>query len=162
MMSSEELFLQSIGITNLEKYKDYKIIDVTLNERKREFNVKMALPEVVIQEDIDGLWMAGRRGINGNIKVNLELFQEKRNPEEIIKIFKYVLNDFTKMKPSLIGVVDNNVTLDDDILVLEVNTKVEEKMILDSVKVLVSKLELYGIRDVNITTVVSETKQEEI
>ena len=48
MMSSEELFLQSIGITNLEKYKDYKIIDVTLNERKREFNVKMALPEVVI------------------------------------------------------------------------------------------------------------------
>ena len=162
MMSSEELFLQSIGITNLEKYKDYKIIDVTLNERKREFNVKMALPEVVIPEDIDGLWMAGRRGINGNIKVNLELFQEKRNPEEIIKIFKYVLNDFTKMKPSLIGVVDNNVTLDDDILVLEVNTKVEEKMILDSVKVLVSKLELYGIRDVNITTVVSETKQEEI
>ena len=110
-MSSEELFLQSIGITNLEKYKDYKIMDVTLNERKREFNVKMALPEVVIPEDIDGLWMAGRRGINGNIKVNLELFQEKRNPEEIIKIFKYVLNDFTKMKPSLIGVVDNNVTL---------------------------------------------------
>ena len=29
MMSSEELFLQSIGITNLEKYKGYKIIDVT-------------------------------------------------------------------------------------------------------------------------------------
>ena len=38
MMSSEELFLQSIGITNLEKYKDYKIMDVTLNERKREFS----------------------------------------------------------------------------------------------------------------------------
>ena len=32
MMSSEELFLQSIGITNLEKYKDYKSLEQTARD----------------------------------------------------------------------------------------------------------------------------------
>lgn len=52
--------------------------------------------------------------------------------------------------------------MDDDIIIVEVNTKIEEKSVLEGVKSLLNRLSFYGIKDVNITTTVNVEKQEEI
>lgn len=45
-MSSEELFFQSLGINDLKIYQNYKIKEVLLDEKKREFNVTMIVPMI--------------------------------------------------------------------------------------------------------------------
>ena len=70
-MSSEELFFQSLGINDLTVYQNYKIKEVLLDEKKREFNVTMVIPDDLIPQNVDKLYQACKRGINGNIKVNL-------------------------------------------------------------------------------------------
>ena len=72
-MSSEELFFQSLGINDLTAYQNYKIKEVLLDEKKREFNVVMMLPDDLSPQDVDKLYQACKRGINGNIKVNLTI-----------------------------------------------------------------------------------------
>ena len=46
-MSSEELFFQSLGINDLTAYQNYKIKEVLLDEKKREFNVVMMLEKKI-------------------------------------------------------------------------------------------------------------------
>ncbi len=161
-MSSEELFFQSLGINDLKIYQNYKIKEVLLDEKKREFNVTMIVPNDLIPQDVDKLYQACKRGINGNIKVNLTVESNITDKDKIISIFRYVLNNYISTKPSLSGIIDNNITMDDDIIIVEVNTKVEEKSVLEGVKSLLNRLSLYGIKDVNITTIVNVEKQEEI
>ena len=161
-MSSEELFFQSLGINDLKVYQNYKIKEVLLDEKKREFNVTMIVPNDLIPQDVDKLYQACKRGINGNIKVNLTVESNITDKDKIISIFRYVLNNYISTKPSLSGIIDNNITMDDDIIIVEVNTKVEEKSVLEGVKSLLNRLSLYGIKDVNITTTVNVEKQEEI
>ena len=161
-MSSEELFFQSLGINDLKIYQNYKIKEVLLDEKKREFNVTMIVPNDLIPQDVDKLYQACKRGINGNIKVNLTVESNITDKDKIISIFRYVLNNYISTKPSLSGIIDNNITMDDDIIIVEVNTKVEEKSVLEGVKSLLNRLSLYGIKDVNITTTVNVEKQEEI
>ena len=161
-MSSEELFFQSLGINDLKVYQNYKIKEVLLDEKKREFNVTMIVPNDLIPQDVDKLYQACKRGINGNIKVNLTVESNITDKDKIIGIFRYVLNNYISTKPSLSGIIDNNITMDDDIIIVEVNTKIEEKSVLEGVKSLLNRLSLYGIKDVNITTNVNVEKQEEI
>lgn len=161
-MSSEELFFQSLGINDLKVYQNYKIKEVLLDEKKREFNVTMIVPNDLIFQDVDKLYQACKRGINGNIKVNLTVESNITDKDKIISIFRYVLNNYISTKPSLSGIIDNNITMDDDIIIVEVNTKIEEKSVLEGVKSLLNRLSLYGIKDVNITTTVNVEKQEEI
>ena len=161
-MSSEELFFQSLGINDLTAYQNYKIKEVLLDEKKREFNVVMMLPDDLSPQDVDKLYQACKRGINGSIKVNLTIESNITDKDKIISIFKYVLNNYISTKPSLSGIIDNNVTMDDDIIIVEVNTKIEEKLVLEGVKSLINRLNLYGIKDINITTMVNVLKQEEI
>ncbi len=161
-MSSEELFFQSLGINDLKIYQNYKIKEVLLDEKKREFNVTMIVPNDLIPQDVDKLYQACKRGINGNIKVNLTVESNITDKDKIISIFRYVLNNYISTKPSLSGIIDNNITMDDDIIIVEVNTKIEEKSVLEGVKSLLNRLSFYGIKDVNITTTVNVEKQEEI
>ena len=161
-MSSEELFFQSLGINDLKVYQNYKIKEVLLDEKKREFNVTMIVPNDLIPQDVDKLYQACKRGINGNIKVNLTVESNITDKDKIIGIFRYVLNNYISTKPSLSGIIDNNITMDDDIIIVEVNTKIEEKSVLEGVKSLLNRLSLYAIKDVNITTNVNVEKQEEI
>lgn len=161
-MSSEELFFQSLGINDLKIYQNYKIKEVLLDEKKREFNVTMIVPNDLIPQDVDKLYQVCKRGINGNIKVNLTVESNITDKDKIISIFRYVLNNYISTKPSLSGIIDNNITMDDDIIIVEVNTKIEEKSVLEGVKSLLNRLSLYGIKDVNITTTVNVEKQEEI
>ena len=93
-MSSEELFFQSLGINDLKVYQNYKIKEVLLDEKKREFNVTMIVPNDLIPQDVDKLYQACKRGINGNIKVNLTVESNITDKDKIISIFRYVLNNY--------------------------------------------------------------------
>jgi len=161
-MSSEELFFKSIGIANADIYKDYKITNVVLNEKKKCFNVVISIPEDFNYIDVDTLYLYAKNGINDKVKVNLEITLDKISKDNTLKVFKNIFKDFINTKPSLSGIVDNNITLDEDIFIVEVNTKVEERIVLDNVKLLLKRLEKYGIKDVNITTEINEENQKEI
>ena len=161
-MSSEELFLKSIGLEDITNYAEYKIIQVILNEEKQEFNVTIKLPLNFNPLDVDNLLNAAKKGINGNIKCNLKFELTSTAASEIERVFRIIFQEFIKTKPSLGGIAENSITIDDDIIIVEVNTKVEEKIVLDNVKNLLNKLSTYGFYDLNITTNINIEKQEEI
>ena len=85
-MSSEELFFQSLGINDLKVYQNYKIIEVLLDEKKREFNVTMIIPDNFQPQDIDKLYQVCRTGINGTIKVNVTVESNILSKDKIVNI----------------------------------------------------------------------------
>lgn len=161
-MSELEKFFESISFPYDANFDGVKIEKVVLRKSKDLFEVYLDCPHVINPELVLKLIDCAKKGINNLKKVNVIFNYQEVNDTDIINAFKYLFLDLLNKKPSLIGLKDNNISIDDDIILVEVNTKVEEEILEEQVSSLVKKMNVLGFKDVNITTIFNETKNEEI
>lgn len=157
-MNEVERFLNSIGITDLKPYENLKLDKVILRKSEEVFNVYLSSDVVLEPESVLTLHQYAKNGINKS--ANCSVFIEYNNvtDEDIKKTFGYVFDKFIDKKPSLVGLKNTEITVDDDIIIVDVDTKVAEQIILDNVKYLVKEMSKLGFEDVNITTRLNEEK----
>ena len=161
-MESIKKFLNSIGIDNEELNLKMSIEHAILDKKEEEFTVYIKCNEFISPELIDEVLVASKKGINGKNKCKVYFDYVNLNNEDILKVFKYVLKKFIDKKPSLTNLLDGNIIIDDDIIIIEVSTEIEEKTILENVKSFVNEMYTYGISDINITTKLNEEENKKI
>ena len=155
-------FLKCIGIENTDKYVNIKINKVIVDKNNDEIDVCLDCLKYIEPSMLDEILNNSKNGINGKTKCKVYLTNDKLSQDEIINVFKYVLNKFISKKPSLSNLENNNVIFDEGVIILEVNTQIEEELILDNVKSFVNEMSNLGVKDINITTKINVEENKKI
>ena len=155
-------FFNKINYSNIEAFKDSKVIKVTINTSDDTWNVYIDNKSPVdINSSIELINIA-KRGIENVDSINIIFSNRSVSDEDILSYFKYLLNELIKNIPSLTSIINNEITVSDDIITIEVISDIEEKLIKKESKNLIKKLESLGLYDLNINTKINEELKAEV
>ena len=151
-MDELKRFLASIDVDYQEELENMNITKVILNKIKEEFDVYLENSTPIAPEIMENIISKAKTGINHKAKCNVHIKYDNITSEDITTAFNYIFQRFIEKKPSLIGLKETKITLDEDILIIDVNSKVEEEIINENARSLVRNLQILGFNDLNITT----------
>ncbi|HOP65698.1 MAG TPA: PolC-type DNA polymerase III [Bacilli bacterium] len=158
---SDELkrFFRSISFVDKnEDFKEVKIAKVIVKKKNKSFSVFLVSENHLNPSVISKLLKKCTKGINGQNKVNVNITINNVNKDLVIKTFKFILKKLVKKRPSLSGILDNNITINDKEITIEVESKIEEKLLKEEKENLIKLLEQYGYKDFSLKTKVLENK----
>ncbi|MBQ3021149.1 MAG: PolC-type DNA polymerase III [Bacilli bacterium] len=155
-------FFNKIGYTNLEDFKDSNVEKVTINKLEESWTVYIKNKKFINIDSMINLINLCSKGIDDVKTINIVFSNEIITNDDIITSFRYLLNDLIKESPSLSSIINNEITIIDDVITIEVISEIEEKLIKKETKKLIKKLEMFGLYDLNINCKINEKLKEEI
>ena len=155
-----EKFLKSINLDIEEKDK-LTISKVVVNTKEETFKVYLNCDNVLPFNVGDKL-INGEYKINDKYKCYIYISYNNITNEDILVYLKEIIKTLVKQKPSLIGLIESEPYIDDDIIIFEVISEVEEETIKKEEINIRKMLTKYGFYDYLITTKVNEEKRNEI
>ena len=155
-------FFNKINYSNIEAFKDSKVIKVTINTNDDTWNVYIDNKSPVDINSAIELINIAKRGIENVDSINIIFSNRSVSDEDILSYFKYLLNELIENIPSLTSIINNEITVSDDIITIEVISDIEEKLIKKESKNLIKKLEGLGLYDLNINTKINEELKAEV
>ena len=155
-------FFNKINFENIDNFKDSKVTKVTINRQDSTWNVYIKNGVCVSVENALELIDVSKKGIDGVESINIIFENTNITNQDIIDCFKYLLNDLVCVSPALSSIVNNNISVNDDIITIEVISEIEEKLIKKESKKIIKKLEQLGFKDLNINCKINEELKQEI
>jgi len=155
-------FFNKIEFSDIESFKNSKVIKVTINKKDETWNVYIENEIPVNVESAINLINISKKGITDVKEINIIFENNNVTEEVIIEYFKYLLNNLIKKSPALSSIMDNKITYNNDVINIEVSSEIEENLIKKESKKLVGKLDKLGVRVNGIKSVFNEELKEEI
>ncbi len=158
----EELlrFLKSIGYTN--EQIDGSIDKVVYKSKEDKFIVYIRCPKVLEIDIANSLFLSALNGINGNKKCEIKLIYEEVTDEDIRKYLDYFLDEIIINRPSLLSIKKNKLVIDDGIIYFQVANSFEKGDLQKESKVILNRLEKYGLGIFDIEIDISEENRKNI
>lgn len=162
-MTEVERFFNSIGFVGYsEHFQDASILKVVLMKKKNLFEISLHLKKPVSYSILNELFLCASNGIHGEnacvIKISYDEYDDTHLKEYIEEIKKELLIE----KPSLMGLKDMKVQIDQDVITFEVLTKSEGEEIRKNAKNIQEKLSDYGFGYLEIATFLNVELNEEV
>ena len=162
-MNELERFFNSIKYQyNTDSFNGATVEKVVLNKREETFDVYLRIPCVINYDEITKLFECAKKGINGDKKCTIKISYDNVTEENILNYIKCIIKTLVEKRPSLISLEDNEVKLDDEIIILLANSKVEEIEIRKEAKNITKALLKYGIGEFEVTTELNEDAENAI
>ncbi len=162
---TEELrrFFNSINFKPDENdFEGASVLKVIYLKQKDIFEVYIDLKHVLPIKIANELFKATLNKINGEKTCTVYLRYSEVSEKDCLMYLKEFIEDLTKKRPSLINLREAPVTLEDEILTIEVSTKLEELEVKKESKGLKSKLMQYGLGEYEITSILNEELNKEV
>ena len=153
-------FFESINFSYDEEIFRYmKVKKVLLNKIKETFKVYLTNEDVLDFYVAESLIEASKNGINGK---PCEIVLEYQNIKEtdILSYAKILIENLIHNKPSLMGVKENEITINNNCIFLEVNSKIEELEFNEYKKNIKDELNKLGINNISIKVNLNEEKNK--
>ena len=155
-------FLSSIAFKNMDEVSSLEIDRVILKTSTETFEVYLTSTTPIKCEVASEILACAKKGINGDKKCNVYFHYQDITNDNVIETLKYLLTKLIEKKPALSGLNDSNITIDDDVIIIDVATKVEEKLINSVSKNLIKSLSAIGYPDYDITTTINKEANDAI
>lgn len=161
MKNELQRFFTSINYLNPSLvFENTKVLKVILKKKEELFEVHLQNDKVLPSKEILDLYKSAKNGINGEKKCIIKMHYQNIEEKDIIDYMKVFVSELIEKHPSLIDIKDSEITIDDEIITISVNTKNEEELILKESKTFMQKLEMYGLGHFTITTVFDTEKNK--
>ncbi len=154
-------FLNSIdcpadGLENAE------VVRVVLNKKEKSFHIFINLATPIDANILLNVLKCANKGINKSAKCQVTFTYTTMTNEDIINTFKTLINNLIARKPSLTGLSESKIELDDGIIVVEVASLVEEEEFNKESKSLINTMQQLGFTDLNVTTFLNKEKESQM
>ncbi len=157
MNSELERFFKSINFKDKnEAFKNTSVEKVIVKKKSNSFEVFLASENHINPEDIFDLLKHSNKGINKKTKVDVKFTINNVNEEMVLETLRFLLNKTIDKRPSLVCLKDNNFKIEDKQIIFEVESKAEQKLLLEEEANLLSSLEQYGYKGYNISLLMIE------
>jgi len=155
-------FFNKIGFNEIDSFKDSKVVKVTINKKENTWNVYIENEFPVNINSAINLITLCKKGIEEVEEINIIFENKNINEENIIEYFKYLLNNLIKKSPALSSILDNNISIKDNIISIEVCSEIEANLIKKEKHKLLDKLVKFGIKVNDIICELNEELKAEI
>jgi len=155
-------FFNKIGYENREVFKNSKVLKVTINSIDETWNVYIENENCIDVNSAIELINISKKGIDEVKSINIIYSNKNVSDENVIEYFKFLLTELIKTSPALTSIINNEITVIDDIITIEVISEIEEKLIKKASKKLIKQLDSLGLKDFNINCKINEILKEEI
>ncbi len=156
-------FFKSIEYYPEEKwFSKANILKVIYKKQSDTFEVHLELEKVLPLEVISELLTCASKGLNHEKKCTIKFYYQTITPVDIKDYMNAFILELIQKRPSLVNLKDSNLTIDDDIITIEVSTKLEEREVKKEGKELAIKLNNYGLGEFQITSVMNDQLHEEV
>jgi len=164
MQESLNNFFNSIGFSDSEGYfKDAYISNVILKKKQEAFEVFIESSNPINPVATLSLNKCAQKGINGKNKCHINYIYDDMSDDDILEAFKVLLGELITKRPSLVSLENKNITIDDDFIIIELDSKSEEFDILQKeIKGLSEGLIELGFYEMEITTTINKDNERKI
>ena len=157
-MDDVNRFLACINYQNTDIFDGVEIEKVVLKKNDESFTVYLSSDKVVDLAAYEEMLNCAKKGIHGEKKCKVIINYTSLTNEDKLAAFKYVLNKLIAKKPSLESLMSGNISIDEDVVVVEVASKVEEELVNEYAGNLSKALENLGFPNINITSLFNQEK----
>ena len=163
-MGNLQKFFKSINYDDVNgDFEEASISSVKLNRKKESFEVFINSKRPINPVATLELNKCTKKGINGKYKCQVKYIFDDFDDEDILAAFKVLLGELIVKRPSLVSLENKNISIDDDFIIIELDSKSEEyDMLQKEIKGLVDGLVELGFYEMEITTAINEENEKKI
>jgi len=156
-------FFKSIDFNcDEDVFKNANIKKVIYLKKKDIFEVFIENDKVFPIDIVLSLFKQADLGINKEKKCVVRLEYTNVFEEDVLSYLKYLINEVVDKRPSLVNLKSSKIVIDEDVITLEVSTKLEEAEVKKEGKGICNKLYLYGLGEYDLTSLMNEALNEEV
>ena len=157
-------FFNSVGFTDDNgDFCETAISKVILNKHENSFEVFITAEKPINPVATYALNECAKGGINGKNKCHINYVYETMEDSDILEAFKLLLGELIKKRPSLVSLENKNIAIDDDFIIVELDSRSEEYDILKKeLKYLSLGLVDLGFYEMEITTAINHENEKKI
>ena len=162
MQDSLIKFFNSIGFEDKDGLFSNAFISRTiLDKKKKSFEVFIENERPINPVATLNLLECSKKGINGHVPVHINYVWQDMDDDDILDAFKVLLGDLITKRPSLVSLENKNIYVDDDFIIVELDSRSEEYDILQKeIKGLSESLIALGFYEMEITTALNEENEK--
>ncbi len=150
-------FFESIGFNYQEEiFKNTKILKVRYLKEKAIFEVYLESRYLLPFSEVQTILNLASKGIRQKNKCVVYFSYTIKTLDDVLIYLKALIQELVNERPSLINLLESKIEIDDEIITLEVASKLEEMEMVRVNKRLENQLHLMGLGDFKITTVVND------
>ena len=162
MDNALERFFNKIGFVNYDDFIDSKVKKVVINKKKESWTVYITNKNVLNIDTVLSLKSIAKKGIEDVSTIDIIMEYDNVTDEDIINHFKYYLSSLIKNNPSLVSLEDTNISIDGNIINIDVISNIEASMLKDNNKKFNNWLNDLGLSSYEINPIINVEKREEI
>ena len=155
-------FFNKLQFEETEAFKGVKVAKVVVNKEKATWDVYLKSDEVLSPEPASKLVARCKKGLEDFTKIKLIFLYDQISDEDVLNYFRHYIEILTKKNPSLVSLIDSDINLTDNLLTIDVASKIEANLIEDNIKKIIKWLETYGLNGYNIETKLNDEKRAKI
>ncbi len=156
MANDLERFFKSIDFLEQEYFLNTVIEKVIYLKEKDLFKVYLKNKEVIPFEFVNKLLECASKGIKKEKKCLIIFEYENIESEMVLNYLKELISELGEKRPSLITLKDSKISIEDEIITIEVGTKLEELEVKKESKTICKRLFSYGLGEYELTSVLNE------
>lgn len=161
-MNEVTRFLNSIGMKYHSELENAEIEKVILNKKTETFLVYLHLPKPLPFQLCEELLSNAKKGIHQKLACSIIIKYDQYDMEALMEYITALKQLLIKEKPSLMGMKETNILLDEDIITFEVTSSYEESEIKKESKKIQEQLRAYGFKNYEIATFLNVELKEEV
>ena len=152
-------FFNSIGFSSTH-FDAATITKVVLNKKEQSFEVFINIPNIVDINEINKLFLCAENGINGENKCKININYDSLDLDKIKEYIDYILDEIIIRRPSLIGVKQSQIKIENSDIVFYVTSEFEKVDLLNEGNYLVKKLSNYGLGSYQIKVEINDEERK--
>ena len=161
-MNEVTRFLNSIGMNNQTDFQNAEIEKVVLNKKAENFIVHFHMPIPLPFATCEELLSCAKKGIHQKLACSIVFKYDTYDMPSLMEYITAIKQNLILEKPSLMGMKETNISLDEDIITFEVTSTYEESEIKRESKKIQEKLMAYGFKNYEIATFLNTELKEEV
>ena len=163
-MNEMQRFFNSINYEDINNdFENAHISKVILNKKKESFEVFIENEQPINPIATLQLLKCAKKGIRGKNKCHINFIYDDMTDTDILDAFKVLLGELITKRPSLVSLENKNIYIDDDFIIIELDSRSEEyDMLKKEMNGLSKGLVELGFYDMEITTAINHDNEKKI
>ena len=161
-MDALKRFFNKIEFEFTDEFKDVIVEKVIVNNKKETWDVYLKSKKVLPIESVFNLIDACKKDFDDVSKIKIIFIYENITNNDILKYTHFCIDILTKKYPSLISIIDNEIKIDNNKIIFEVLSNIEQKLLNENSKKIIKWLSKVGFDNFTIESKINEIKRNKI
>lgn len=127
-------FFKLVNYNDAIAFENASLKDMIVNTKDNSWTLRIIADNIINISSIINLKKLCADGVDKVDKINIEISYNSLNPDDVLEYFIYFFNKVINQNPSLSGVNTDKIKIDDEVIIVEVTSKIEETTLKKNVR----------------------------